>query len=101
VVAGAHHATGERLTARLVEENLGSKTSVEVFATPRRLAACQPELVDRQEDRDETIMGPPVSASFDAEGHPTNAGLGFARKLGVTSTHSNGPRRPRANTCRI
>jgi glycyl-tRNA synthetase beta chain len=28
-------------------------------------------------------MGPPVSASFDADGHPTNAGLGFARKLGV------------------
>ncbi len=42
-----------------------------------------PELVDRQEDRDETLMGPPVSAAFDAEGHPTTAGLGFARKLGV------------------
>jgi glycyl-tRNA synthetase beta chain len=28
-------------------------------------------------------MGPPVSAAFDAEGHPTNAGLGFARKLGA------------------
>jgi glycyl-tRNA synthetase beta chain len=24
-----------------------------------------------------------VSAAFDAEGHPTNAGLGFARKLGI------------------
>jgi glycyl-tRNA synthetase beta chain len=40
-------------------------------------------LIDRQEDRDETVMGPPVSAAFDAEGHPTNAGLGFARKLGA------------------
>ncbi len=28
-------------------------------------------------------MGPPVCAAFDAEGHPTNAGLGFARKLGA------------------
>jgi glycyl-tRNA synthetase beta chain len=74
---------GERLKARLAEEGLPSKASVEVFATPRRLTACQPELVDRQEDRDDTIMGPPVSAAFDAEGHPTNAGLGFARKLGV------------------
>src|SRR6185503_9417066 len=52
-------------------------------ATPRRLCACVPELVDRQDDRDETIMGPPVSSSFDAEGHPTNAGLGFARKHGA------------------
>jgi glycyl-tRNA synthetase beta chain len=54
--------------------------AVETHATPRRLAACVPELIDRQEDRDETVMGPPVSASFDAEGHPTNAALGFARK---------------------
>ena len=28
-------------------------------------------------------MGSPVSAAFDAEGHPTIAGLGFARKLGA------------------
>lgn len=73
----------DRLTARLQEEGLPSKGSVEAFATPRRLTACQSELVDRQDDRDETVMGPPVSAAFDAEGHPTNAGLGFARKLGV------------------
>ncbi len=72
-----------RLTARLAEEGLTSKASVEAHGTPRRLAVCQPELTDRQEDRDEVLMGPPVSAAFDAEGHPTNAGLGFARKLGV------------------
>ena len=72
-----------RLTARLNEEGLPSRTTVETHATPRRLTACQPELVDRQEDREEAITGPPVSAAFDAEGHPTNAGLGFARKLGV------------------
>ena len=56
-----------------------------VEATRRRGASrrASPELIDRQEDRDETVMGPPVSASFDAEGHPTPAGLGFARKLDV------------------
>jgi glycyl-tRNA synthetase beta chain len=75
------------LTAELAEEVKRRLTehgfpniAVETHATPRRLAACVPELVDRQEDRDETVMGPPVSASFDAEGHPTNAALGFARK---------------------
>jgi glycyl-tRNA synthetase beta chain len=73
----------ERLKARLTEDGLTSRAPVEAFATPRRLTACQPELIDRQDDRDDTLMGPPVSASFDAEGHPTNAGLGFARKLGV------------------
>ena len=72
-----------KLDARLKEIGLPSKTSIESHSTPRRLAACVPELVDRQEDREERLMGPPVSAAFDADGHPTNAGLGFARKLGV------------------
>ena len=71
------------LSTRLTEIGLPVGTSVEAHTTPRRLAACVPELVDRQEDRDDTVMGPPVSAAFDAEGHPTNAGLGFARKLGA------------------
>jgi len=72
-----------RLQARLDEQGLGPRAAVEAYATPRRLAACVPELIDRQEDREDTIMGPPVSAAFDAEGHPTTAGLGFARKLGA------------------
>jgi glycyl-tRNA synthetase beta chain len=73
-----------RLEARLAEQGLATpRASVEAHSTPRRLTACLPELVDRQEDKDETVMGPPVSAAFDAEGHPTNAGLGFARKLGA------------------
>jgi glycyl-tRNA synthetase beta chain len=72
-----------RLEARLKEIGLPVRTSTESHSTPRRLTACVPELIDRQEDREETLMGPPVSAAFDAEGHPTNAGLGFARKLGV------------------
>lgn len=69
----------EELKLRLRDHGFPN-VAVETHATPRRLAACVAELVDRQEDRDETITGPPVSAAFDAEGHPTNAGLGFARK---------------------
>jgi glycyl-tRNA synthetase beta chain len=74
---------GARLNERLSEAALAVKVAIESHATPRRLTACVPELIDRQEDRDETVMGPPVAAAFDAEGHPTNAGLGFARKLNV------------------
>ena len=70
---GLTQQLAERLTARLVEEGLPSRTGVEAFATPRRLTACQPELIDRQEDRDDTVMGPPVSAAFDSEGHPRGA----------------------------
>jgi len=72
-----------RLETGLTDAGLAPKMPVEAHATPRRLAACVPALVDRQEDREDLVMGPPVSAAFDAEGHPTNAGLGFARKLGV------------------
>ena len=42
-----------KLDARLKEIGLPSKTSIESHSTPRRLAACVPELVDRQEDREE------------------------------------------------
>src|SRR5262245_14005181 len=80
---GLTEQLAQRVLARLTESGLPVKVAIEAHSTPRRLTACVPELVDRQEDRDETIMGPPVSAAFDAEGHPTNAGLGFARKLGV------------------
>ncbi len=74
---------GARLAERLTEAGLPPKGPVEAHATPRRLAATVPALVDRQEDREDTVMGPAVSAAFDAEGHPTNAALGFARKLGA------------------
>jgi glycyl-tRNA synthetase beta subunit len=40
-------------------------------------------MAERQEDLDETISGPPVSAAFDKDGKPTPAALGFARKQGV------------------
>ena len=74
---------GARLDARLTEAGLPKKGTIESYSTPRRLTACLSELVDRQDDRDDTVMGPPISAAFDAEGHPTNAALGFARKLGA------------------
>jgi glycyl-tRNA synthetase beta chain len=74
---------GAGIERRLTEAGLAPKGPVESHATPRRLVASVPALVDRQEDRDDTVMGPPVSAAFDPDGHPTNAGLGFARKLGA------------------
>ena len=73
----------EKLKARLTGLGLPLKSGVEAHGTPRRLTASVPDLVDRQEDRDETMTGPPVAASFDEQGHPTPAALGFARKLGV------------------
>lgn len=80
---GLTAALGRVLGAELVESGLPVTTAIETHSTPRRLVACVPELIDRQDDRDDLLMGPPVSAAFDPDGHPTNAGLGFARKLGI------------------
>jgi len=54
-----------------------------VMATPRRLVLMIDRLDARQPDRDVEIKGPPVSVAFAADGTPTPAGLGFARKAGI------------------
>lgn len=73
----------ETLRKALSDHQLPNTDSIEVHGTPRRLAACVPELIDRQEDRDEVLMGPPVSAAIGPDGKPSPAALGFAKKNGV------------------
>jgi glycyl-tRNA synthetase beta chain len=73
----------EKLQARLNEMRLAPDVAVESFSTPRRLTARIGRMPERQEDLDETITGPPVSAGVNAEREPTAAALGFARKQGV------------------
>ncbi|MGE4405709.1 glycine--tRNA ligase subunit beta [Pseudomonas sp.] len=53
------------------------------YAAPRRLAVLVEELATQQPDRSINLDGPPLQAAFDAEGEPTQAALGFARKCGV------------------
>ena len=57
--------------------------SVRVYAAPRRLAIVAEQLATQQPDRSSQLDGPPLQAAFDAEGKPTQAALGFARKCGV------------------
>src|SRR3954470_13985018 len=73
----------DRLAARLTEQRIAPMAAVESFSTPRRLTARIGKIAERQEDLEETLSGPPVSAAFDAAGKPTPAALGFARKQGV------------------
>ena len=58
-------------------------TASQVYAAPRRLAVLVTGLADQQPDRSVTLDGPPRQAAFDAEGNPTQAALGFAKKCGV------------------
>ena len=72
----------ERLGAKLREFRISADAPVEPFSTPRRLTARVGKIAERQEDLEELITGPPVSAAF-KDGAPTPAALGFAKKQGV------------------
>ena len=64
---------GERLTARLNELRIAPMAPVESFSTPRRLTVRVAKIAERQEDLEETVSGPPVSAAFGPDGQPTPA----------------------------
>jgi glycyl-tRNA synthetase beta chain len=53
------------------------------YAAPRRLAVLIEQLEEQQADRSVNLDGPPVQAAFAADGTPTQAALGFAKKCGV------------------
>ncbi len=73
----------DKLKARLAEFRLGALEEPEAFSTPRRLTARVAKIAERQEDLEETITGPPVTAAFGPDGQPTPAAVGFAKKQGV------------------
>src|SRR5215467_2837788 len=74
---------GETFAAQLRERRLPPETAVETYSTPRRLMVRIDRIPERQTDFEELISGPPVAASFAADGTPTPAALGFATKQGV------------------
>jgi len=54
-----------------------------VFATPRRLGVLVRNVADKAPDREEVAKGPSVKAGLGADGTPSQALLGFAKKRGV------------------
>jgi len=76
----------KELATRLFEELMARGVPpVEVAAgfTPRRLWLTMAGLPEKEEDRVVVEVGPPAAAAYDADGNPTAAALGFARKFGV------------------
>ncbi|PJA78683.1 MAG: glycine--tRNA ligase subunit beta, partial [Nitrospirae bacterium CG_4_9_14_3_um_filter_51_5] len=51
--------------------------------TPRRLTLLVKGVQTQQASLTQEILGPPVSAAFDATGQPTKAAMGFAKSQGV------------------
>jgi glycyl-tRNA synthetase beta chain len=74
---------GEHVGARLNEKRLAPEAPIETFSTPRRLTVRIARVAERQTDLEELVTGPRVAAAFGADGEPTPAAIGFARKQGV------------------
>ncbi|MCB9436991.1 MAG: glycine--tRNA ligase subunit beta [Anaerolineales bacterium] len=63
-----------------------SHDGVKVFGTPRRLAVLVRNLAARQTNEVQEFRGPPIDRAYDANGNPTPAAEGFARKQGVNAS---------------
>ena len=81
IAAGAEDLK-TRLVAVLDQAGL-SHGDASAWGGTRRLAVEVASVAAGLDGREETVMGPPVAAAFDAEGKPTPAGLGFAKKQGI------------------
>ena len=71
------------VAAALRTHRLAADAPIESYSTPRRLAARIAKIAERQTDLEELLTGPPVAAAFTAEGSPTPAAAGFARKNNI------------------
>ncbi|NQT19267.1 MAG: glycine--tRNA ligase subunit beta [Planctomycetes bacterium] len=66
----------------LTDSRLGCE-SIRTAGTPRRLALFAAGVSEKQEDVSIEVTGPPVRVAFDADGKPTKAAIGFAKKQGI------------------
>src|SRR5688572_15778788 len=71
------------LDGALRAHRLVADAPVESYSTPRRLTARIAKIAERQTDLEELLTGPPVAAAFAADGAPTPAAVGFARKNNI------------------
>lgn len=71
------------LDGALRAHRLVADATVEGYSTPRRLTARIAKIAERQTDLEELLTGPPVAAAFGADGTPTPAAVGFARKNNI------------------
>ncbi|ADD69563.1 glycyl-tRNA synthetase, beta subunit [Denitrovibrio acetiphilus DSM 12809] len=70
-------------TKRFTDAGIGFN-DIESDGTPRRFYVSIKGLAEKQEDREDTIMGPPAAVAFDADGNLTKAGLGFVKSKGLS-----------------
>lgn len=73
----------EKFSNLFKEENI-SFDKIEVYSTPRRLTTIVRGLAEDKKEKVESVKGPSKKISFDGEGEPSKALLGFMRGQGVS-----------------
>lgn len=59
-------------------------STIDTYATPRRLTVIIDGLVEKQPDITKSIKGPPAKVAYNEDGSLSQAGLGFLKKQGIT-----------------
>uniref|UniRef100_A0A7V4JPG1 Glycine--tRNA ligase beta subunit n=1 Tax=Thermodesulfobacterium geofontis TaxID=1295609 RepID=A0A7V4JPG1_9BACT len=72
------------LTEKKLKENLLTFGEIKTAGTLRRLALFVKNLSEKQEEREEEILGPSIKIGIDKKGNYTEQILGFAKKYGVS-----------------
>lgn len=70
-------------TQATLEKNRLTYQDIQVLQTPRRLALIIKGLQAEQSNSEELLKGPPANVGLDAQGNPTPAAIGFAKKVGI------------------
>ena len=76
----------ETLFSRKAAELKIGHGMLKVVGTPRRLALIVHDVIERQEDSREELLGPSKKAAFDGEGQMTKAAIGFAKSKGADAS---------------
>lgn len=82
----SHQWVAREYIAKKIEEFLKEKgfsyENLNLYTSPRRIIIQITGSLEAMAGQ-ETVYGPPVSVAFDEEGKPTQAAIGFAKRLGV------------------
>jgi len=77
------------LAEKKLKENLLNFEEIKTAGTLRRLALFVKNLSEKQEEREEEILGPSVKIGIDKKGNYTEQVLGFAKKYGISPEKFN------------
>ena len=81
-ISSAMQQLGNNLI-KIFSESKISFENVTPYSTPRRFSLLVKGVAEIQEDIASEVMGPPKKVSYDANGVPTQAALGFAKNQGL------------------